>query len=251
LKLHVDEALLAGFGGPIPRHVAIIMDGNGRWAEQRGLARIQGHHEGAQAVRRIVEACRYLEVEYLTLYAFSSENWKRPLEEVSGLMALFDLYLRKERRLLLDNQIRFHVIGDREKLPENVREAIEKLEQESTPGAKMTLQVAVSYGGRDEIVAAARTLAARVLSGELRPDGIDEQTLAAELYTGGQPDPDLVIRTSGEFRVSNFLLWQIAYSEFYITETLWPDFSERELLEAFESFGNRERRYGRTSRQLE
>lgn len=251
LKLTVNEALLASYEGDVPRHVAMIMDGNGRWALGRGLNRLKGHQAGAEAVRRVVESCRYLGVEVLTLYAFSSQNWQRPLEEVSGLMTLFDLYLRKERNLLLDNQIRFKVIGDRTQLSPKLLKAIEKLEADTAPEAKMVLQVAVSYGGREEIVHAVRQIAEQVKAGSIEASAIDEDYISSRLYTAGAPDPDLVIRTSGEFRVSNFLLWQIAYSEFYITETLWPDFDEAELLEAFGSFGQRERRYGLTSQQLE
>lgn len=248
--LTVNEVLLSRFDGPLPAHVAIIMDGNGRWATSRGMARIRGHHAGAGAVRRAVESCRYLGVDVLTLYAFSSQNWGRPNDEVSGLMTLFDVYIKKERRRLLDNGIRLHVIGDRSRLSHKLRAAIESLEEESSKNDGMILQVAVSYGGREEILNAARRLAEDIASGQMSADDIDEETFAARLYTAGRRDPDLVIRTSGEFRVSNFLLWQIAYSEIYITEILWPDFDEDSLLEAFEDFGRRQRRFGKTGAQV-
>lgn len=250
LNLSVDEQLLSGFEGQVPRHVAIIMDGNGRWATSRGMNRLRGHHEGANAVRRVVESCRYLGVEILTLYAFSSQNWQRPVDEVSGLMALFDLYIQKERKQLIENNVAVKIIGDRERLGPKLQAAIAQLEAATAPGAQMILQVAVSYGGRDEILRATRALAKRAQAGELDPTSIDETTFAAELYTADQPDPDLVIRTSGEFRISNFLLWQIAYSEIYVSDVLWPDFNEARLLEAFADFGGRERRFGLTGEQV-
>jgi undecaprenyl diphosphate synthase len=249
LDLTVDETLLAAYDGPVPRHVAVIMDGNGRWANQRGMRRIRGHHEGANAVRRTVESCRYLGVEALTLYAFSSQNWSRPLDEVSGLMTLFDLYIKKERKRLLNNGIALRVIGDRSKLSDKLQRAVAKLEDESAHNTGMTLQVAVSYGGREEIVRACQQLAEDVSAGRLEPAEITAEHVESYLYTRGLPDPDLVIRTSGELRVSNFLLWQIAYSELFVTDVLWPDFAEADLLRAFESFGGRERRFGLTGEQ--
>ncbi len=249
-KLTVDEALLETYDGPVPRSVAMIMDGNGRWANARGLKRILGHRAGAETVRVVVESCRYLEVEALTLYAFSSQNWGRPQDEVSGLMTLFDHYIKKERQRLIDNEIRLEVIGAREKLSPELQKAVEKLEADSAHNDGMLLQVAVSYGGREEILRATREIAALVASGQLDPAAIDEDAFARHLYTAGAPDPDLVIRTSGEFRVSNFLLWQIAYAEFFVTETFWPDFREADLLEAFRSFGGRERRFGKTGAQV-
>ena len=249
-ELTVNEALLKAYEGPIPRHVAVIMDGNGRWAQQRGLMRLKGHRAGADSVRCVVESCRYLGVEILTLYAFSSQNWGRPTDEVSGLMTLFDLYIKKEKERLLANNIRLQVIGDRGRLSKKLQKAIAKLEEQSAENDGMLLQVAVSYGGREEILEATRRIACAVARGELNPDAIDEETFGRHLYTEGRPDPDLVIRTSGECRVSNFLLWQIAYSELHITETLWPDFDETHLLAAFSDFGHRNRRFGQTQEQV-
>lgn len=248
--LSIDAEILSSYTGKTPKHVAIIMDGNGRWAQQRGMMRLKGHHEGAHSVRRIVEACRYLNIEVLTLYAFSTQNWSRPQSEVSGLMKLFGIYIRKERQRLLKNGIRLRVIGDREALSKKLRESIESLESESEDNTGMLLQVAVSYGGREEILAATRKIAHAVRAGELEPDEINEATFGRHLYTGGEPDPDLVIRTSGEFRISNFLLWQIAYSEIYVSDVMWPDFDESRLIEAFAAFGQRERRFGKTGEQI-
>lgn len=249
-ELSVSAQILSAYEGKIPNHVAIIMDGNGRWAQQRGMIRIKGHHEGAHSVRRMVEACRYLNVGVLTLYAFSTQNWERPESEVSGLMKLFGIYIRKERNRLLKNGIRLRVIGDREALSKGLRESIESLEEASKDNTGMLLQVAVSYGGREEILAATRDIARAVRAGELEPDDITEEIFGQHLYTGGEPDPDLVIRTSGEFRLSNFLLWQVAYSEIYVSDVLWPDFDESRLIEAFSAFSNRERRFGKTGEQI-
>lgn len=249
--LSIDSEVLSKYTGIIPKHVAIIMDGNGRWAQQRGMIRLKGHHEGANSVRRIVEACRYLNVGVLTLYAFSTQNWGRPQSEVSGLMKLFGIYIRKERKRLLKNGIRLRVIGDREALSKGLRKSIESLEDASKDNTGMLLQVAVSYGGREEILAATREIAHAVREGELEPEEITEATFGRHLYTGGEPDPDLVIRTSGEFRLSNFLLWQIAYSEIYVSDVLWPDFDESRLIEAFSAFGSRERRFGKTGEQID
>lgn len=248
--LGVNAEILSSYKDSIPRHVAIIMDGNGRWAKRRGLMRLKGHHEGATSVRRIVESCRYLNIETLTLYAFSTQNWERPEGEVSGLMKLFGIYLKKERARLLRNGIRLQVIGDREKLSSSLLERIEALEEESRENTGMLLQVAVSYGGREEILDATRKIARAIRSGELREGQISEELFSRYLYTSGVPDPDLVIRTSGEFRISNFLLWQIAYSEIYITDVLWPDFGESELIEALSSYHARERRFGKTGAQV-
>ena len=251
LKLNVDKAMLEAFDGPVPRHVAIIMDGNGRWAQSRGMKRIRGHHEGANAVRRAVETCRFMGVEVLTIYAFSSQNWGRPEDEVSGLMTLFDLYIRKERRTLLENNVRIKIIGDRSRLSDKLQASIQKLEETTEPNSVMTLQVAVSYGGREEILRATKAIAQAVERGELAPEDITEDLFNSFLYTAGLPDPDLIVRTSGEVRVSNFLLWQLAYSEIFVTPVLWPDFGEEELLEAFGAFGQRERRFGKTSAQVQ
>ena len=233
-----------------PRHIAMIMDGNGRWANSRGLKRILGHREGAKAVRKIVESCRFLGVEVLTLYAFSSQNWSRPADEVSGLMALFDFYIKKERDTLLNNGVRMQVIGNRSQLDPALLNAIETLESMTAHCDDMVLQLAVSYGGREELIQAVQKIAADVVDGHIAPEDVDEASVQKHLYTCDAPDPDLVIRTSGEFRVSNFLLWQIAYSEFYVTDTLWPDFDERELLNALDAFSERERRFGKTGAQI-
>ncbi len=248
--LTVDEEILADYDGEVPNHVAIIMDGNGRWAKRRGMGRLRGHRAGADAVRCVVESCRYLGVDHLTLYAFSSQNWERPDNEVSGLMTLFDVYIKKERQRLLDNDIRLRVIGDRLRLSDKLQGAIAELEDASASNDEMTLQVAVSYGGRDDIVRATRRIAQAVDAGNVDSDSIDEEMVSSHLYTEGRPDPELVIRTSGERRISNFLLWQIAYSELYFTDTLWPDFDEPELLEAFADFGRRQRRFGKTGEQI-
>jgi len=248
--LSIDAQILSDYKGIIPNHVAIIMDGNGRWAQQRGMMRLKGHHEGAHSVRRIVEACRYLNVGVLTLYAFSTQNWSRPETEVSGLMKLFGIYIRKERNRLLKNGIRLRVIGDREALSKGLRSAIESLEAASKDNTGMLLQVAVSYGGREEILAATRKIAEAVRAGELEPEEINEATFGRHLYTGGEPDPDLVIRTSGEFRISNFLLWQLAYSELYFLDKLWPEFTKNDFYNAVIDFQKRERRFGMTSEQL-
>jgi undecaprenyl diphosphate synthase len=251
LDLTIDEGPVEAYDGTIPDHVAIIMDGNGRWASRRDMPRIRGHRAGASSVRAVVEACRYLQMEVLTLYAFSTENWSRPDDEVTGLMTLFDVYIERERERLLENDIRLQVIGDRSGLPDTLLEAIEELEAASAGGDEMTLQVAVNYGGREEIVRAARAIGEDVEAGELEPDAIDESTVESRLYTAGRPDPDLVVRTSGEMRFSNFLLWQIAYSELFVNETLWPDFDEYELVEALRAFDARERRFGKTGEQVD
>lgn len=234
----------------VPRHVAIIMDGNGRWATSRGLPRLKGHEAGAESVRDITRACREWGVEALTLYSFSTENWKRPAEEVSGLMALLSRYLTEERREILDNQIRLTSIGATDQLPVAVQALLKELSHASRNNKGMVLNLALSYGGRAELVEAARRLAKKAATGRLRPDQIDEASFAAELQTAGLPDPDLVVRTSGEFRISNFLLWQVAYAEFYVTDTLWPDFRRDELKKAFEMYSKRERRFGLTGAQV-
>lgn len=249
-NLSIDRAMLTAYSGVVPEHVAVIMDGNGRWAAQRGKRRLSGHREGANAVRRTVEACRYLGCKTLTLYAFSSQNWGRPEDEVTGLMTLFNIYIRKERKRLIANGIRLQIIGERDRLGAKLQRAIESLEEQTSHNDDMILQVAVSYGGREEIVRAARRLAEEALRGELDCASIDGSAIERHLYTAGRPDPDLVIRTSGEMRLSNFLLWQVAYSELYFTEVLWPDFGEADILRAFHAFSDRERRFGKTSEQI-
>ena len=233
-----------------PRHVAIIMDGNGRWAEARGLPRVAGHEAGAESVREITRACREQGVQALTLYSFSTENWKRPADEVAALMGLLGRFLIEERREILDNGIRLRTIGQTDRLPLAVRAALRELSFASRANTAMTLTLALSYGGRAEIVDAARSLAKKAAAGKLRPEDIDEAAFAAELGTAGLPEPDLLIRTSGELRLSNFLLWQLAYAEFCVTDVAWPDFRRPQLAEAFAAFGSRERRFGKTGAQV-
>ncbi len=237
-----EEALLHRLDfDRLPRHVAVIMDGNGRWAAQRGLSRIEGHKAGSESVREVVEAAARLGIQVLSLYAFSRENWKRPRTEVTRLWRLLRNYLMKEDRLLLDNDLKLRVIGRREDYPVLVRREIERVEALTAGNRRMTLVVALSYGGRAEIVEAARKL---VAERGLKPDDIDEDAFAARLSTAGLPDPDLLIRTSGEMRVSNFLIWQIAYAELWITPVLWPDFRRRHLFQAVLEYQARERRFG-------
>ena len=225
-----------------PRHIAVIMDGNGRWARKNGKLRISGHTAGAEKIEELLSWCEDAGIDTVTLYAFSTENWKRSQDEVSGLMNLFSLFLRKKRNLFSARKIRFRVIGRRGDLPESIRKEIEEVEKE-TESFSRQLILAVSYGGRDEIVSAAKAYAADVVSGKAGGE-LDEKKFASYLFAPDVPDPDLIIRTSGEFRVSNFLLWQCAYSEFYVTDVLWPDFSEADFRDAIESFSRRERRLG-------
>ncbi len=237
-----DEARLLGRIdlARLPRHIAVIMDGNGRWARQRQLPRVVGHRAGIEAVRDTVEACARLGIEVLTLYAFSRENWKRPNDEVQTLMALLQEYLARERHLLFEHGIRLRPIGRLDDLPAAVRAELRKLMQATESHRGLQFNIALSYSGRTEIVDACRRLFAEGLGA----DDVDEAAFAARLYTAGQPDPDLLIRTSGELRVSNFLLWQIAYAEIWVTPTLWPDFRRRHLFEAILDYQSRERRYG-------
>lgn len=230
--------------GRIPRHIAVIMDGNGRWAAERGFPRVFGHRNGASAVREVVETCGTLGVEVLTLYSFSAENWKRPTEEVEALMALCVLYCDGEREALVRENIRVRVIGRREGLPADVLGALERV-QEATAGCTgPMLCLAINYGSRDEIVDAARAIAERVRAGELEPGEIDHDVFAASLYTAGIPDPDLLIRTAGEMRVSNYLLWQISYAELHVAGVCWPDFGAERLCDAVRDFASRRRRFG-------
>ena len=229
---------------PIPRHIAIIMDGNGRWAQARGLPRIAGHRRGAEAARRAVIAAAELGVPYLTLFGFSSENWRRPSGEIQDLMGLLRHYLRGEIAELHRNGVRLKVIGELGRLDRDIIEMIEHAEAMTRDNTRITVTIALSYGGRAEIIAAVRAIAQRVQSGNLALEAIDEDCFARHLFTANLPDPDLLIRTSGEQRISNFLLWQSAYSEFVFTKTLWPDFSKRDLEEAIDEFCGRERRYG-------
>ncbi len=236
---------------PLPRHLAIIMDGNGRWAQGRGMGRLVGHNAGAESVREIVEACRELGIAALTLYAFSEENWLRPRAEVRALMALLKRFLQKERALMLKQGIRLNAIGELTRLPNGTLEVLKKVMEDTREGSAMTLTLALSYGGRQEIVRAARMLAAKTLSGIIEPANITEELMASHMYTAGLPEPDLLIRTSGELRISNFLLWQSAYTEFYFTPTPWPAFRKPELMEALRDFAARERRFGKTGEQVE
>jgi len=237
-----DEAGLVGQldAGRLPAHVAIIMDGNGRWAAQRHLPRVEGHRAGIESVRDSVETGARLGLQVLTLYAFSIENWKRPASEVSTLMLLLKRYLRSELKTLLGNNIRFNVIGRPEALASDVREELDAAAVRTAGNTGMLFNIALNYGGRAEIVDAAR----RAIEAGVRPDELTEARFSTFLYTAGQPDPDLLIRTSGEMRVSNYLLWQIAYAEIYVTETLWPDFRKLHLLEAILAYQKRHRRYG-------
>ena len=244
---HLPEAELRSrvLARPRPRHVAIIMDGNGRWATKRGLPRVAGHHQGVKAVRETVRQAGELGIEFLTLYAFSSENWQRPETEVSFLMTLLERTIDGELPELMAKNVRFRVIGRPAGIPPGVRRRIEHVVTETAANSGLTLVLALNYGGRDEIVDAVRDLARAVRAGALDPEGIDEATVARALYTDGTPDPDLLIRTSGEMRVSNFLLWQIAYTELWVTPTLWPDFGTRDLYVAVADFQRRDRRFGR------
>ncbi len=228
----------------IPKHIAIIMDGNGRWAEKRGLPKVLGHKQGVDAVRKTVKACIKIGVQYLTLYAFSTENWSRPDHEVKALFKLLENFIDNEIKLFHDNKIKLHIIGERHKIQKDLLAKIEKTEKDTEDYDSLTLNIALSYGGRQEILNAAKILAEDAKSGKIDPKDIDEKMFSGELYTKRQPDPDLLIRTSGEMRVSNFLLWQISYSELYVTETLWPDFDEKELNKAIEEYNKRDRRFG-------
>ena len=234
----------------IPRHLAIIMDGNGRWAEQRQLPRIAGHREGVETARSIVKECRSLGVEYLTLYAFSSENWGRPPEEVAALMSLLGRFLRNELDTMLTQSIRLKVIGETSRLPLEIRQVLDETMERTAGHRAMTLNLALSYGSRDELVRACRAVAGKVQAGELTAEEIDENVLDQHLDTGDLPDPDLLIRTSGEMRISNFLLWQLAYTELYFTGTLWPDFDRAELHRALTTYGQRQRRFGLIGAQV-
>jgi undecaprenyl diphosphate synthase len=235
----------------LPQHVAVIMDGNGRWAQQRGLSRLHGHRVGKESVRAVVEAGRRLGLRYLSLYAFSTENWNRPPREVDGLMSLLRRYLATELDKMMKHQIRLLAVGNLRRLPAAVRDALRATIEATKHNTGMTVVLAVSYGAREEIARAARVIARRVRRGELEPEQVTAGTFAKHLGTNGIPDPDLLIRTSGEMRLSNFFLWQLAYTEIYVTDTLWPDFREREFLQALAFFQQRQRRFGRTSAQVE
>lgn len=229
----------------LPAHVAVIMDGNGRWAQKKFMNRVKGHERGADTVRMVVRACREIGISFLTLYAFSTENWQRPKAEVAALMALLKKFLVSERVEMQVNNIRFNVIGEQERLPADVREEIQRTRDATKNNGGMVLSLALSYGGRSEIVKAVREIASDVQNGRLSPDAITEHTIISHLYTADMPDPELVIRTSGEMRISNFLLWQVAYAELFITPTLWPDFTRDELIGILKEYQTRDRRFGR------
>ena len=234
----------------LPRHIAIIMDGNGRWAEQRGLPRLEGHRAGAESVRDITRASRQLGIEALTLYAFSSQNWARPIAEVTGLMQLLRDFLIEERAEILDNQIRLDAIGDVERLPPLVKEPLDELRAASAHHRGMTLTLALSYGGRESIARAVRTAVTDAIAGTLRPEDLDVDRFNGYLPTAGLPPLDLLVRTSGEQRISNFMLWEIAYAELLFVDVLWPEFRRQHLHACLEQYANRERRFGLTSAQL-
>lgn len=234
----------------LPHHVAVIMDGNGRWAKKKGAMRIFGHRNAVQAVRDVTEGCGELGIKYLTLYAFSTENWSRPKAEVDGLMELLVNTLKQEIKTLMDNQVKLITIGDTTHLPKNCQENLQWAIDKTSKNSGMTLILALSYSGRWEILKAVKEIAEQAQQGKLKPEEINEKVFENFLQTSGIPDPELLIRTSGELRVSNFLLWQIAYTELYITPTLWPDFRREHLYEAIWSYQQRERRFGKTSEQL-
>lgn len=233
----------------MPRHIAIIMDGNGRWAESRRLGRIRGHRKGVEAAREVVRSCSELGIKALTLYTFSQENWSRPKKEVDMLMGFLESHLKSEAPMMMEKGIRFRAVGNISELPDNVLTVVKELEAQTSANSGMLLQLALSYSARNEITEACRRIAEKVKSGELGVDDINEQTFEGALYTSGTPDPDLLIRTSGEMRLSNFMLWQVAYTELYVTDVLWPDFNRDHLIEAIRSYQSRERRFGLTGEQ--
>lgn len=234
----------------MPRHIAVIMDGNGRWAKKKGAMRIFGHRNAVKAVREVTEGCGELGVDYLTLYAFSTENWSRPKDEVEGLMELLVNTLKEEIKSLMDNQVKLITIGETSHLPEDCQRNLAWAMEETKNNTRLTVILALSYSGRWELREAVKAIAREVKEGKLDPETISEENIANHLQTAGIPDPELLIRTSGEMRISNFLLWQIAYTELYITPTLWPDFRKEHLYEAIWSYQQRERRFGKTSEQL-
>lgn len=235
----------------LPRHIAIIMDGNGRWAQARGLDRSEGHAEGVKTVRRITEAASRAGIDYLTLYTFSTENWNRPKAEVDSLMHLIVMAIERETPDLIKNNVRLTMIGDASRMPDEARQRLERCIEETSHGTGLTLVLAISYSSRWEIVEATRKIAEKVAAGELEISGINDEIFSDNLSTAGMPDPDLLIRTGGDERISNFLLWQIAYSEIYITPTYWPDFSEADFHKAIETYAGRQRRFGLTGEQVQ
>lgn len=247
-ELHLKERILSR--GNLPTHVAIIMDGNGRWARSRQLPRVEGHKEGINSVREVVRACGEIDIKYLTLYTFSVENWNRPRGEVSALMRLLLKTVRSEVDDLKKNNVRLMTIGNLKDLPLPARRGMQKAMDLLKNNTGLTLILALSYGSRNEITEAIRAIARRVRSGQLQPDDIDEALISKHLYTADLPDPDLLIRTSGELRVSNFLLWQLAYTEIYVSQVFWPDFRKQEFFKAIDSYQQRERRFGKVSEQI-
>jgi undecaprenyl diphosphate synthase len=245
--MSLKDKLIAG---KLPRHIAIIMDGNGRWAKEKGKDRLFGHYSGVESVRNIVEGCAELQIGYLTLYAFSTENWDRPKDEVTGLMELLVKTIRTEVATLNKNNIRLHVIGNIDMLPENARKELSEACEETAANTGLNLIMALSYSSRWEIINAVKNISKAIKNGEIEPEQITDEVFKQHLCTADFPDPELMIRTSGEYRISNFLLYQLAYAELYFTETLWPDFRKENLYEALLSFQNRERRFGKTSEQL-
>lgn len=234
----------------LPRHIAIIMDGNGRWAKQHAMGRIRGHKKGAQAVRTTVTACRELGISYLTLFAFSSENWGRPSDEINALMSLMEDYLDQEASTMQKQEIKLTTIGDIDRLYSPVQKKLLDVKKLTEHNDKMVLNLALSYGGRDEMIAAVKKMISDHADGKLKMDDINQDLVSRYLYTGGMPDPDLLIRTSGEYRISNFLLWQLAYAELYFTDVLWPDFKKDDLFRAIAVYQSRERRFGLTGEQI-
>jgi len=234
----------------LPRHIAIIMDGNGRWAKQHAMGRIRGHKKGAQAVRTTVTACRELGISYLTLFAFSSENWGRPSDEINALMSLLEDYLDQEASTMQKQEIKLTTIGDIDRLYSPVQKKLLDVKKLTEHNDKMVLNLALSYGGRDEMIAAVKKMISDHADGKLKMDDINQDLVSRYLYTGGMPDPDLLIRTSGEYRISNFLLWQLAYAELYFTDVLWPDFKKDDLFRAIAVYQSRERRFGLTGEQI-
>lgn len=247
---HIMDDTLLSDTTLIPSHIAIVMDGNGRWAQLRKQPRLFGHKAGVKSVRTVVETAREIGVRHLTLYAFSTENWRRPSLEVKGLMSLLDTYLKSEQKTMLKNNIRLQCVGQQDKLPPQVRKTLAKIIDTTAHCSAMTLNLALSYGSRSEIIRAVRELTDKCVAGELSSAELDEEMLSAHLYTAGQPDPDLFIRTGGEKRLSNFLLWQVSYTELYFTDIKWPDFGRKELLEAIAEYGSRQRRFGKTGSQV-
>jgi undecaprenyl diphosphate synthase len=242
--IEIPDALAAVPRERWPRHVAIIMDGNGRWAQRQHLPRIEGHRRGVASVRRTTEECARLKIEQLTLYCLSSENWKRPQPEIDFLMHLLEQYMIEERTTIMGNNLRVRMIGRRTGIPDQVLRELDKTVEMSAANTGMWLNLAVNYGGRAEIVDAVQAIGRNIVAGELEPDDIDERAIASRLYTAGLDDPDLLVRTAGELRISNFLLWQISYAEIWVTDRCWPEFDEQALHEAIRDFANRNRKYG-------